>query len=184
MHQRTWGSLIGRVSYAKRLSSDLVMASGLQFEAESYLFAKKNSYQYIDVAYSKDSAFPEWRLGYSYFQNFKKGWEADLGVRYIVMQDNSDLKTLNIGIGKYFGSYWLNLRSYIQKDSPSFILTSRYYYKTKYDYVTLIAGYGTSPDDRTRAAEYDRRKSLNSYRLSAGFYKLIQNHYVFWFSNY
>lgn len=181
MRQRAWGSLIGRVSYAKRLSSNLVMASGLQFEVESYLFAKKNSYQYIDVAYSKDSAFPEWRLGYSYFQNFKKGWEADLGVRYIKMQDNSDLTTLNLGIGKYLGSYWLNLRSFIQKDNPSFTLTSRYYYKTKFDYVTVIAGYGTSPDDRTRAAEYDMRTSLSSYRLSVGFYKLIQTHYVFGF---
>lgn len=178
MHQRTWGSLIGRVSYAKRLSSDLVQASGLQFEVESYLFAKKNNYSYLDVAYSKDSAFPEWRLGYSYFHNFSKGWEADLGVRYIAMQDKSHLKTLNVGLGKYFGSYWVNLRSYIQKDSPSFTLTSRYYYKTKYDYITLIAGYGTSPDDRTRAAEYDTRISLNSYRLSAGFYKLINNHYI------
>ncbi|WP_428228825.1 YaiO family outer membrane beta-barrel protein [Flavobacterium sp.] len=181
IRQRTWGSLIGRVSYAKRFSSDLVQASGLQFEVESYLFAKKNNYSYIDVAYSKDSAFPEWRLGYSYFHNFSKGWEADLGVRYIAMQDNSDLKTLNIGLGKYFGSYWVNFRSYIQKDSPSFTLTSRYYYKTKYDYITLIAGYGTSPDDRTTAAEYDARISLSSYRISAGFYKLIQNHYIFGF---
>lgn len=178
MHQRTWGSLIGRVSYAKRLSSDLVQASGLQFEAESYLFAQKNNYSYIDVAYSKDSAFPEWRLGYSYFHNFNKGWEADLGVRYIAMQDNSNLKTLNVGLGKYFGSYWVNLRSYIQEDSPSFTLTGRYYYKTKYDYITVIAGYGTSPDDRTTAAEYDRRKSLSSYRLSVGFNKLISNHYI------
>lgn len=178
IRQRTWGSLIGRVSYAKRLSSDLVLASGLQFEAESYLFHKKNNYSYIDVAYSADSAFPEWRFGYSYFHNFSKGWEADLGVRYIEMQDNSTLKTLNIGLGKYLGSYWLNLRSYIQKDNPSFTLTSRYYYKTKYDYITLIAGYGTSPDDRTRAAEFDTRMSLSSYRLSAGFYKLIKNHYI------
>lgn len=181
MRQRSWGSLIGRVSYAKRLSSDLVQASGLQFEVESYLYAKKNNYSYLDVAYSKDSAFPEWRLGYSYFHNFSKGWEADLGVRYIAMQDNSNLKTLNVGLGKYFGSYWLNFRSYIQKDSPSFTLSSRYYYKTKFDYVTLIAGYGTSPDDRTRAAEYDTRMSLNSYRISAGYYRLINNHYIIGF---
>lgn len=178
-HQRVWGSVIGRVSYAKRLSSSYVMASGLQFEAESYLFSKKNSYSYMNVAYSKDSAFPEWRLGYSYFYNFSKGWEADLGFRFIEMQDNSNLKTLNLGLGKYFGSYWVNLRSFIQKDNPSFILTSRYYYKTKFDYITLIAGYGTSPDDRTRAAEYENRISLSSYRLSAGFYKLISNHYIF-----
>ncbi len=178
LRQRVWGSLIGRISYAKRFSSDLVMASGLQFEVESYLFSKKNNYSYIDVAYSKDNAFPEWRLGYSYYHNFEKGWEADLGARYIKMQDNSDLKTLNIGLGKYIGSYWFNLRSYIQKDAPSLIFTSRYYYKTKFDYVTLIAGYGTSPDDRTRAAEYETRMSLKSFRVSAGFNKLIKSHYI------
>ncbi|KAF2334945.1 YaiO family outer membrane beta-barrel protein [Flavobacterium daemonense] len=178
LRQRLWGSLIGRVSYAKRFSLEEVKASGLQFEVESHLFSKKNNYSYIDVAYSQDNAFPEWRLGYSYFHNFKKGWEADLGARYIKMQDNSDLKTLNIGLGKYIGSYWFNLRSYIQKDAPSLIFTSRYYYKTKYDYVTLIAGYGTSPDDRTRAAEYETRMSLKSFRVSAGFNKLIKSHYI------
>lgn len=176
--QRSWGSLIGRVSYAKRLSSNSVMSSGLQFEAESYLFAKKNNYSYIDLAYSQDDAFPKLRLGYSYFHNFDKGWEADLGFRYILMDDKSDVKTLNVGIGKYFGSYWVNLRSYIQNEGPSFTLTSRYYYKTKFDYVTLIAGYGTSPDDRIRAADYEKRMSLRSYRLSAGLFKLIKNHYI------
>jgi YaiO family outer membrane protein len=179
VRQRSWGSLIGRVNYARRLSSDAVMSSGLQFEGESYLFAKKNNYHYIDLAFSQDVAFPEWRIGYSYFHAFNKGWEADLGARYIIMQDNSDLKTINIGVGKYLGSYWFNLRSYIQKEGTSLTFTSRYYYKTKYDYITLIGGYGTSPDDRTRAAEYETRMSLRSYRLSAGFFKLIKSHYIF-----
>ncbi|OXA76207.1 hypothetical protein B0A65_20020 [Flavobacterium frigidimaris] len=179
VRQRSWGSLIGRVNYARRLSSNAVMSSGLQFEAESYLFAKKSNYHYIDFAYSQDDAFPEWRFGYSYFHTFNKGWEADLGARYLIMQDNSDLKTLNIGVGKYLGSFWVNLRSYIQKDGTSFTVTSRYYYKTKYDYATLIAGYGTSPDDRTRAAEYEARMSLRSYRLSVGFFRLVKSHYIF-----
>ncbi|MFB3387369.1 YaiO family outer membrane beta-barrel protein [Flavobacterium sp. LAR06] len=178
VRQRIWGSVSGKINYAKRLSSDQVMASGLQFEGESYIFSKKNNYSYIDVAFSKDNAFPQWRLAYSYFYNFNKGWESDLGARYILMQDNSNVKTLNVGIGKYFGSYWLNLRSFIQEDGTSFTLTSRYYYKTKYDYLTLIAGYGTSPDDRTRAIEYQARMSLRSYRLSAGFFKLIKSHYI------
>ncbi|MEN2412758.1 YaiO family outer membrane beta-barrel protein [Flavobacterium mesophilum] len=178
LRQRSWGSLIGKVSYANRLAANSVMTSGLQFEVESYLFAKKKNYSYIDVAYSQDDAFPKLRLGYSFFHNFSKGWEADLGVRYILMNDDSDVKTLNIGIGKYFGSYWVNLRSYIQSEGPSFTLTSRYYYKTKFDYVTLIAGYGTSPDDKTRSADYESRLSLRSYRLSAGFFKLIKSHYI------
>ena len=179
LRQRLWGTVIGKVNYARRRSSDTIMSTGLQLEAESYIFSKKNNYSYIDVAYSADIAFPRIRLGYSYFRNFKKGWEADLGGRYIRTQDNNDLKTLNIGVGKYLGSYWINLRTYIQKDNPSLTFTSRYYFNTKYDYVTLLAGYGTSPDDRTIMAQYDRRVLLDSYRLSAGFFTLIKSHYVF-----
>ena len=178
LRQRLWGSIIGRVNYARRRSSDTIMSTGLQLEAESYIFSKKNNYSFINVAFSAADAFPKIRLAYSYFRNFKKGWEADLGARYIIMQDNSDLKTLNIGVGKYLGSYWLNLRTYIQKDSPSLTFTSRYYFNTKYDYITLMTGYGTSPDDRTTAAQYDRRVFLNSYRLSAGFATLVKTHYI------
>lgn len=179
MMQRIWGSISAKLNYAKRSSSNLVMSSGFQAEAESYLFAKKNNYHYIDVAYSQDNAFPELRLGYSYYHNFNKGWEADLGARYILMQDNTNLKALNIGLGKYFGSFWVNLRSFIQEDGTSINITSRYYYKTKFDYLTLGAGYGTSLDDRTRAAQYEVRMSSSSYRVSGGFSKMIKGHYIF-----
>jgi hypothetical protein len=51
-----------------------------------------------------------------------------------------------IGIGKYIGSYWLNLRSYLQINNkevnPAFTAT-RDIILTKYDYVTVLTGYGS-----------------------------------------
>jgi hypothetical protein len=38
----------------------------------------------------------------------------------------------------------------------SFTLT-RYYFDTKYDYLSMIAGYGTSPDDRVTIGQLEQK---------------------------
>lgn len=181
IRERSWGSLIGRINYANRLSSGESIAEGKQFEAESYFFTGKNNYSYVSIAYSQDIVFPKLRVGYSFYQNFKKGWEADLGFRYIE-SENTETRTIVLGVGKYIGAYWINFRSYLQNNDkdyhPSFSLTTRYYFDTKYDYISLLAGYGTSPDERTTIGQFDQRVSLNSYRIGAGYYKLFNNHYL------
>lgn len=181
IHQRNWGSVIGRINYSNRISNDQTVAEGLQYEAESYLFTSKNSYSYVGASYSSDPVFPKLRLGYSFFHNFEKGWEGDLGIRYIDTED-SKITTPVIGVGKYLGSYWINLRSYLQfEDSnfyPTFTLTTRYYFDTRFDYVTMAAGYGTSPDERTTIGMIDQRLALDSYRIGAGYYKIFGNHYI------
>ena len=179
--QRRWGSLIGRVSYANRIAGGKTIVDGIQYEAESYFFTGKKSYSYIAFANSPDIVFPKNRLGYSWFYNFKKGWEADLGFRYIEVQ-NADFKTAVLGVGKYIGSYWINLRTFIQsadkKVYPAITLTSRYYFQTRFDYVTAIVGYGTSPDERATLGQFEQRVGLNSYRFGAGYFKMFTNHYI------
>jgi YaiO family outer membrane protein len=181
IRERGWGSLIGRINYANRLSAGESIAEGKQFEVESYFFTGKNNYSYAGVSYSPDLVFPKLRLGYSFYQNFKKGWEADLGFRYIE-SENIEIRTVVLGVGKYIGAYWINFRYYLQnnekKYDSSFALTTRYYFDTKYDYLSLVAGYGTSPDERTTIGQFEQRVSLNSYRIGAGYYKLFNNHYL------
>ncbi|WP_026705506.1 YaiO family outer membrane beta-barrel protein [Flavobacterium soli] len=181
IRERSWGSLIGRINYADRFAFDESIANGLQYEAESYIFTGKMSYSYIGAAYSDDLVFPKLRLGYSYFQNFKKGWEADLGFRF-TKADNREFKTGVIGIGKYLGAYWINFRTFIQNEKsdfyPAFTLTTRYYFDTRFDYLTVIAGYGTSPDERTTLGQFDQRVALDSYRMGGGYYRIFNNHYV------
>lgn len=86
------------------------------------------------------------------------------------------------GVGKYFGSYWLNLRSYLQISqndvNPAFTATARYYLNTKYDYATVLLGYGSSPDERVSLVDVEKRISLSSYRIGAGYYKLFNDHYL------
>lgn len=181
IRERGWGSIIGRINYANRLSFGESIAEGKQFEAESYFFTGKNNYSYVSIAYSQDVVFPKLRIGYSFYQNFKKGWEGDLGFRYI-QSENIETKIIALGVGKYIGSYWINFRSYLQYNDkdyhPSLSFATRYYFDTKYDYISLVAGYGTSPDERTTIGQFEQRVSLNSYRIGVGYYKLFNNHYL------
>jgi hypothetical protein len=41
----------------------------------------------------------------------------------------------------------------------------------------MIAGYGTSPDDRVTIGQLER-VSLTSYRIGAGYFKSFNNHYL------
>lgn len=179
--QQNWGSIIAKINYSNRYANGQSVSKGIQYEAESYLFTGKESYSYAGVAYSDDPAFQKLRLAYSFYQNFKKGWEGDLGVRYI-HTDDINLPTAVVGIGKYLGSYWLNLRSYFLFSNntayPALTLTSRYYFNTRFDYLTLIAGYGISPDDRTTLGLIEERLSLNSFRIGGGYNRLFGEHYI------
>lgn len=181
IRERSWGSLIGRISYADRSSFGESIANGIQYEAESYFFTGKMNYMYVGAAYSDDVVFPKLRLGASYFHNLSKGWEGDLGFRY-TEAGGREFKTAVIGVGRYVGSYWINLRSFIQNESddfyPAFTLTTRYYFETRFDYLTAIAGYGTSPDERTTLGQFDQRIALDSYRFGAGYYRLFNDHYL------
>jgi YaiO family outer membrane protein len=179
--ERKWGSVLGSVNYTQRRSDGSFLIDGVQFEAGSYFFTGENSYANISVGYSDDLVFPKWRLRATYFQALPKGWEVDLGMRYIYVVQNN-IPGATVGVGKYFGSYWMHLRSYFQLQNenvyPAFTLTSRYYYKTRFDYINSILGYGTSPDERILLGDLNQRVELNSYRAGLGYYKQFGKHFI------
>lgn len=185
IRERKWGSLIGRISWADRMSEGQSLANGLQYELESYVFMGKNSYSYADLAFSSDQVFPNYRLAYSFYHNFQKGWEAELGGRLTGIDTGSEkdqLYAIIAGVGKYIGNSWINARSFwnVQQGNlyPAVTLTYRYYMSTRYDYVTAIVGYGSSPDDRTIQNQLETRIALDSYRAGAGYYRLLGEHFV------
>ena len=174
-------TLIARLNYIDRRASGTSIRSGLQYEIESYIKTGKKSTSFINIAYSNDPVFPKLKLGYSNFMSFNHGWEADLGVRYI----NTDIKnlyTVVLGTGKYLGNYWLNLRSYLSVDSnyvfPAFNVTSRYYFNSKYNYISMQLGYGNSPDDRVNINRLNQFKALTSYRAALGASKMLGSNYL------
>jgi YaiO family outer membrane protein len=174
-------TLIGQLSFADRQSFGSSISSGIQYEFETYIKNNQQSYSYINTSYSNDIVFPKLRLGYSYFHNFKKGWEGDIGVRYIQTVDN-DIYGGVLGVGKYIGSYWLHLKSYLQINekeiNPAFTATARYYSNTKYDYTTVLIGYGSAPDERVSLVDLPQRISLNSYRVGIGYFRQFGNHFI------
>ncbi|MFD2033792.1 YaiO family outer membrane beta-barrel protein [Belliella marina] len=180
VREREWGSLIGRVNYADRLSAGESISSGFQYELESYFFTGKTTYSYAGIAYSNDIVFPNLRFGYSIYKNFQKGWEGEAGVRFTKVsppEGNREFRSGIVGVGKYLGSYWLNMRMFLQNEEksfyPAFTFTSRYYFGGRFDYLTFIAGYGTSPDERATLGQFDNRVALQSYRFGLGYYKSI-----------
>lgn len=179
--ERQWGSILGSVNYTQRRSNGSLLIDGVQLEGASYFLTGDKSYANVSVGYSEDLVFPKWRLGATYFQALPKGWEVDLGMRYTyVVQNNIPAATL--GVGKYFGSYWMHLRSFFQQQQkniyPAFTLTSRYYYRTRFDYFNSILGYGTTPDERILLGDLNSRIELDSYRVGLGYYRQIGKHFL------
>ncbi|BAO55413.1 YaiO family outer membrane beta-barrel protein [Nonlabens marinus] len=173
IRERKWGSLLGRVNYTQRRSNGAVLLDGIQLEGESYFFTSERSYANVSVGYSDDLVFPKWRLGATYFQNLNKGWQVDLGIRYTYVAQ-TNIPAAIIGVGKYAGPYWFHLTSFLQQQEesiyPALTLTTRYYYKTRFDYINGIIGYGTTPDESVLSGDLDQRVQLDSYRVGLGYY--------------
>ncbi|MEM9143099.1 MAG: YaiO family outer membrane beta-barrel protein [Bacteroidota bacterium] len=175
-------SLVGRINYANRRAQGESLRSGYQFVLESYVKTGEKGNSYISASYSADPVFPEFLLFYSYIHNFDSGWETDIGTRYIRTSMGTDVYVGTLGVGKYLGSSWLNLQSFLFFDNgqtyPAFTGTWRYYFNTKYDYIGLLAGYGSSPDESPNIIQFDERAALDSYRAGALCSKLLGQHFI------
>lgn len=174
-------TLIGRYSYSDRQSNDVSILSGSLYELESYIKTSKKNYSYLNVGFSEDRIFPKLRLNYSFFQNLGNSWEGELGLRYNKTLNEEDYSAA-LGLGKYVGAGWINLKTYFQlgetKLFPSFSAVYRYYFNTRYDYLSFNTGYGTSPDERETIAQFSERIALNSYRVGAGYSKVFFKKFI------
>lgn len=182
LRQREKITLIGRINFTDRRVNGNSANSGYLYEFETYFKNYEKSYSYFNIGFGNESVFPKFIISYSYFQDLGKGWEGELGFRYN-KREIQEIKSAVIGIGKYFGSNWINARTYVlafeNKTYPSLALTYRYYFTTKYDYLSVLAGYGTSPDERLTLTQFDQRVALNSQRIGIGYNKLYQSKYFF-----
>jgi len=179
IRERKKTTFIGRLSYADRRANGTSIRSGYQFELESYIKTGAKGTSISNVTYSNDSVFPKLRISYSYLHNFNTGWEIDAGVRYIKPNNEKNIYAAALGLGKYFGSSWLNLSSFLFFDEGENFLalggTYRYYFNTKYDYFAILTGYGNSPDESLNLTSFTNQVSLDSYRAGVAFNKILGN---------
>ncbi|MFC0185972.1 YaiO family outer membrane beta-barrel protein [Pseudarcicella hirudinis] len=170
------GSVIGRVSYANRFSSN-----GLQAEIDAYPRISNVFYSYLNVGYSDDlPVFPKFRAGMSLYANLPKSFEGEVGFRYLKFSSETWIYTASLG--KYIGNYWFNLRTFLVPGntnlSQSYTLTTRYYYGEADDYISVGIGTGISPDE-SRSVLIERQLKLNSKKVNLGLSKIFNKRNVF-----
>lgn len=167
------GSVTGRINYAGR-----VQGTGFQFELETYYNHNHKWYSYAVGALSNTIVFPKTKLGYSIFHNMKKGWEAELGIRYL-QTDTVETVSGVASLARSIDDFWVNLRGYLitteGKNYSSAALTTRYYINpNKTDFFSIILGYGTAPDDRSRNYNLENQLKFETVSVGAGIQKMIR----------
>ena len=138
-----FGTTILRVNFAQRFAS-----SGVQYEIDMYPSFATGVYSYLNFGYSKDGIFPKQRYGASLYLSLPLSFEIDGGFR--LLKYSSDTWIYTFALGKYWGSFWFSLRTFItpqvEKASHSYSLIIRYYLLGADNYLALSAGTGISPD--------------------------------------
>ncbi|MBV7531452.1 tetratricopeptide repeat protein [Chitinophaga sp. sic0106] len=167
------GSYAFRLDYAGRQNGN-----GLQAEAEMYYVHNPKLYSYGLLTYSNKVVFPQLRASYSLFKTFGKDIEGELGARYLSLDSITSVSGV-VSIAKPFGDFWVNFRAYVISEESdmytSFNLTTRYYTDAKrQDFVSVIAGLGTSPDDRSRLINLPQLSGLLTHSVAAGYQKVIK----------
>lgn len=138
------GSVITKINYANRF-----LTEGYQLEIDAYPNISERFSAYASIGFSKSGIFPDFRAGFSLYANLPKSFEVDAGFRYL---DFGSATWIYTGaVGKYYGNYWFNLRTYLTPSnddlSRSLSFTTRYYYGGAADYFGIRIGTGLSPDD-------------------------------------
>jgi len=154
------GSVIGRANLAQRFGSN-----GAQVELDAYPRIRPGMYAYLNVGYSNDNIFPQWRSGGELFSNLPRAWEASLGYRQLRF-GGAPVTLLTGSLGKYVGNSWLSLRPYVRVKpdgvSASLGITGRKYGADADNYLGARISAGTSPSDRADPTEIARTSSWSA----------------------
>lgn len=179
-YSRRWrrGTITGRVNYAGRF-----IGTGYQFEAETYYNHSPAWYSFAVAAYSPTTViFPKLRLGYSLTHAFRKGYEAEVGIRYLQADSGTILSGL-VAVGREINDFYFNVKGYVMNltrldNSTGLyyagVLTGRFYLNNRTEYFSAIAGYGTAPDDFSLNYNLTRSLTYSTVSVGAGYTKVLQ----------
>lgn len=167
------GVFNARLNYAGR-----TIGTGYQAELETYYNHSKKWYSYIAGAYSPNiTIFPKLRMAYSIVHALPKGYDLDLGLRYLQLTTGTMLAP-TAALSKDLNDFYLSFRMYQLNfrinDKPSvyysYIFTSRYYLtENRQNYFTATAGYGTAPDDFSTNYALSENATYKSVIVGAGY---------------
>lgn len=171
------GSIIGRLNYANRFTSN-----GTQFVIDAYPSISDTFYAYVSGGIaSSGSIFPDYRAGASLYANLPAAFEGEVGFRMLSFDEETWIYTASVG--KYISNFWINARTYLTPDeeniSQSYSLNVRYYIAGADDYLSFGVGTGISPDDNTNSILYQDPYKLKSSNISIGYRMSVKSTNVF-----
>ncbi|MEF8817003.1 MAG: YaiO family outer membrane beta-barrel protein [Salinibacter sp.] len=151
------GSVIGRVRYANRFSSN-----GLQFEVDAYPSLANGLYAYVSVGASASSIFPGFRWGASLYKSLPRSFSVELGARYLNF-GGSETVIYTGSLTRYHGNYLFRGTTYVTPSTSGTSLSGgvqvRRYFGGAKTYVSIKGSAGTSPSDPVFAEDVRRRSS-------------------------
>lgn len=138
--------------------------SGLQYEFDYYQQLTKTTTSWWNYAYSNADGFPDHRFMMRIWQELPKAFLVSGGMGYYNF-GNINSYSINGGIEKYLGNYWVEYRTFLYFQEPSnttgHFITARRFIKD-INYIQLMVGYGPNDDDPWDATTHSR---LDAYRL-------------------
>lgn len=148
-------------------AGDLDASFDFQINLDAYITLGKRNYAMLGYGYSPDgdiNYLPVHRAAAEIWQILPRGFGLSAGLRYFYWQE--DFLFYTFTVEKYAGKFWFSLRNYLFfKDygaSGSYYLSARRYFATRFDHLTLIAGYGTAPDEPiTVVSDLDRMSAVS-----------------------
>ncbi|MDV6170367.1 tetratricopeptide repeat protein [Flavobacterium sp. DG1-102-2] len=183
---------VGTLEYSRFAKKDIYVARvnytgknsgvGIQGEADWYhKFNNKSSFL-ANVAVGSQF-FPKFRGTLSYYQPFAKTWQAEIGGRYLYLQDNRSLYTGILGIEKTIGDVWLNARGSVitQGDDVYYnvLAQSRFYVRDAKDYLQAMASVGNAPEDLSLDFQINNTLSFPTTMVGAGYFHSVGYKTVF-----
>lgn len=155
------GSIIGRVQYANRFSTN-----GVQFNLDAYPSLTEGLYAYISAGYSDASIYPDFRFGLSLYKSLPSAFELEGGFRYLDF-GSSETAIYTVSLSKYWGNYLFTGRTYLVPssagNSQSLNLLARRYFSSAQSYFGISGGFGTASSDIQFSQDIQR---LDSWSLT------------------
>ena len=159
---------VGRINYAARTTG-----IGLQGEVDWYHTFKNKSNFLINAAVA-NQFFQPFKIGASFYQPFKKHYQAELGARYIKQANKEDLYAGIIGLERYFDRVWVNARATVMAKKENIysniFAQARVSLKNERNYVTAMASIGTVPEDQKLDFQINTFTSFVNTMVGAGYY--------------
>jgi YaiO family outer membrane protein len=165
-----FGSMIYRLNLARRFDDN-----GAQIEVDSYPKIRAGTYLYLNLGLSGSDLFPEFRTGAEVYEEFRGGWEASLGFRFLGF-DANDVWIYTGSVAKYHGNHWIQFRpGYVSDDAGSSFtgeIQYRRYFGGRYEWVGFTVGGGFDNELNIPTRQQDE---LDSFRVRAELRKKIAN---------